>query len=876
MSQYQDLQAKLRLLYDSGLAPAIDSHSKLAQELGIRRQNVNKWINGADGYSPGTIPRGRATAIAGLFSIEFDWLALPLAEFAHHVARRAESRRQILGSTAVGQLIPSSLQRELPLFGREDLLTQLTFAWTRVSTRVIWLKGFGGSGKTALLASWLEELAVRGYDGAEGVFAWRFDDHSYTSPAEAERQLIDALGDYLGLQIQGQDSPRQRVGRYARRIAELRLLLLIDGVPETQGVSSHSLLAPLISVLSEHNPGLLVVSSTASLENFTVAANSAVLQVSVDRLSPQAGVELLEAQGVSDHWNAREEIVTTLAGHPLALVYAAGRLAGSQAQLVDVLSPAELLASVTEDSPLASKSRRLDVIASAVHSRMQSESASSLLCLLCLLDTPISVAQLMALRSWARSAETLNEFTSLADETIVSTLSSLEKAGAIVWHDKSISTLGFKEVDPASCFELNPVVRVRLGERLRSADSILWLNMHSELSAFFAGLDEEVGAEGSFSYSLAAARHSLLAGNVNEGFRHYYTRYKGGKHVFKSANRWSEQRTLHLFSPERDESLASSLLPLARVQLEASRAMNLIALGRCDLALPIALTNLTWFFEHEYTVDAVQLAGPLLSMLITTGRLQMAQDLLRELEASTAADDDEVLHAAGQSFQGYIKLLQGNSGAAQVHFLAAESVLQKPAMDTSVLHPTLSAFYCRFLIETGAIDQAIERGLQTERWREQGSWQVTCDSPTLQASDAMQLGHALIEAGRFAEARQRLEFQVELLQQSNEWLYLPNSFIARARYHLAMKEREAALADLHRAQHLGKLCDAKLSRAEALILFAEYHAKLSNKAYADAFLEEARTIEGLENVGLLQSKFEAIENLIEATEPRDGPSLGDE
>lgn len=85
MSQYQDLQAKLRLLCDSGLVPAIDSHSKLAQELGIRRQNVNKWINGAD-----------------------------------------------------------------------------------------------------------------------GVFAWRFDDHSYTSPAEAEKQLYDAFGEYLGLQTQGQ------------------------------------------------------------------------------------------------------------------------------------------------------------------------------------------------------------------------------------------------------------------------------------------------------------------------------------------------------------------------------------------------------------------------------------------------------------------------------------------------------------------------------------------------------------------------------------------------------------------------------------------------------------------------------------------------
>ena len=186
-----------------------------------------------------------------------------------------------------------------------------------------------------------------------------------------------------------------------------------------------------------------------------------------------------------------------------------------------MLTPAELLASVSEDSPLAAKSRRLDVIASAVHSRMRSESASSLLSLLCLLDTPTSVAQLMALRSRARSATTLNEFTSLAEKTIVSMLSSLEKAGAIVWRDEPLPTLGFEETDPTSCFELHPVLRVRLSERLRSADLTRWLDMHGELSAFFAGLDAEVGAEGSINYSLAAARHSLLAGDVKEGFRHY-------------------------------------------------------------------------------------------------------------------------------------------------------------------------------------------------------------------------------------------------------------------------------------------------------------------------------------------------------------------
>lgn len=871
MSQYQDLQAKLRLLYDSGLAPAIDSHSKLAQELGIRRQNVNKWINGADGYSPGVIPRGRATAIAELFSIELEWLDLPVAEFEHHIARRAESRHLALDVELMGQLIPVSLQRKSPLFGRGEALAQLSFAWTRAITRVVWLEGFGGSGKTALLAAWLEELAARGYDGAEGVFAWRFDDHPYASLAEAESQLLEALGDFLGLQTLQQESPMQGVKRLAQRICELRLLIVIDGFPEFQKVSVHSRLLSLLHELGERNPGLLVVSSTASLDEFALAETISVLRLCVGRLSQRAGIELLEAHGLSDHWDARAEIIKSLAGHPLALIYAAERFLSGEASLADVSTPSELLSSASDASPLAARSRRLDAIATAVYSRMQSESARGFLSLLSLLDTPVSRAQLLALRSWAHSAATLYDTAKLTDRTIISMLSSLEKTGAIVWRDQSASSLDRQKAEPAGGFELHPIVRVRLSERLLNADPLLWRSVHGELSAFFGSFDADAAVAEGFSYSLAAARHSLLAGNVKEGFRHYYTRYKGGKQTLRSVNRWSEQRTLRLFDPQRDLSLANSLQPLARVQLEASRAMNLIALGRCDLALPIALTSLSWFLEHEHPADALQLAGPLLSMLIATGRWQMALDLIRKLEAGAVADNDEVLYAAGQSFYGYVKLLRGNSGSAQKHFLAAEAILQKPTMDTPVRHPTLSAFYCRFLIETGAIEQAIKRGLQTERWREQGSWQVACDSPSLQASDAMQLGHALVEGGRFAEARQRLEAQLELLQQSNEWLYLPDSLIARARYHLAMKEREAAFADLHRAQQLADLYQAPLSRTEALLLFAEYHAKASNKAYAHAFLDEAKAIKGLEEGGLLTAKREAIEALIEKSGPRTWP-----
>ena len=136
----------------------------------------------------------------------------------------------------------------------------------------------------------------------------------------------------------------------------------------------------------------------------------------------------------------------------------------------------------------------------------------------------------------------------------------------------------------------------------------------------------------------------------------------------------------------------------------------------------------------------------------------------------------------------------------------------------------------------------------------------------------MQLGLAFLEAGQFNEARIRLDFQVTVLQQSSEWLYMPNALIARARYHLVMKEREAAFADLHLAQQLAEQSDAKLSRWEALLLFAEYHARASNKAYAHAFLDEARELGGMEEIALLRKKADFIEALIEKSEPRRWPA----
>ena len=719
MIQYQDLQAKLQLLYGSALAPAIDSHSALARELGIRRQNISKWINGADTYGPGSLPRARAISIADLFSIERDWLALPLAEFEHRVARRGESLRRSLRAGSKSIAIAASLQDAPLLFGREDLLAQLTFAWTSIGVQIVWLRGLGGSGKTALLATWLAELATRHFDGADGVFAWGFDEPSLASLPDAEEAFLSALEGYLGIEAQAlevQEPAEVRVERCAERLVQARLLLLLDGLPmQTYDDAKPSLLGPLLAKLNKSNPGLLVVSSQAASPNYFEDEHSSVMQLSLSRLSNAAGVALLTAHGVDSQWGIREEIVDSLAGHPLALVYAAARLTQAQAYLQDSLAPEALLASTVQPTTAALQSARMDSIATAVRDAMSCRVGASLLVVLGLLDRPITRAQLFALRDWAQEEGALAGFAHLGEDEINASLIDIADLGALLETGKNEGErltltgpaigrqaerrregMNAVHADSEPCLSLHPVVRVRLSEQLKLSKSSLWRRTHSELGAYFAALENgepsEIGAE----YKLSAARHSLLAGDVNEGFRHYYLGYKRGRNDVNGASRWSEHKTLQLFSTELVSESNSSLTPLARAQLQASRATNLIALGRSEQALPAALTSLTWFFQHACYADALQIAGPLLSMLIATGRLEIALNLIKEIEASGAAHQDKVLNAAGQSFRGYIKLLQGNSSAAEDHFLAAETVLQRPSIDQAVLFPTLSAFYCLF------------------------------------------------------------------------------------------------------------------------------------------------------------------------------------
>ena len=87
------------------------------------------------------------------------------------------------------------------LFGRKTELTLLDNAWKDKQTNILILKAFGGTGKTALMKKWLDNLALDNFRDATAVYTWSFysQGSAEDKQASADPFFDDAL-DWFGYQ----------------------------------------------------------------------------------------------------------------------------------------------------------------------------------------------------------------------------------------------------------------------------------------------------------------------------------------------------------------------------------------------------------------------------------------------------------------------------------------------------------------------------------------------------------------------------------------------------------------------------------------------------------------------------------------------------
>jgi tetratricopeptide (TPR) repeat protein len=218
----------------------------------------------------------------------------------------------------------SHLPSPVPNFvGRNDELNQLNEAWHTPTTNVFTIVAFGGVGKSALVAEWLQRLSRDQWRGAEVVLGHSFYSQGSRDDAQVSAEPFIASA----LQFFGDPNPEagsawEKGERLARLIRQRRTLLVLDGLEPLQwGASSYEVgcikdqgLTALVRELAYDNPGLCLITTRQPIADIPTSP-----QLDLNHLSEKAGAALLQLLGVQGLTEELQAASRQVNGHGLAL-----------------------------------------------------------------------------------------------------------------------------------------------------------------------------------------------------------------------------------------------------------------------------------------------------------------------------------------------------------------------------------------------------------------------------------------------------------------------------------------------------------------------------------------------------------------------------
>ncbi len=803
--KHPQLAKKLSRLYTSSINPSVNSNAALAKHLGISRQAISKWVHGSDTNVGDSIPRSQIHEVAAAFGMEPYWFSLELNEFGEKLKARLDPESS---SSTLEKISLSALPTtRLDLFGRSEELDALDSAWTGRETNCLELIAFGGVGKTSLVNNWLSRLDKQRYAGARRVYCWSFYWQGTGSDVISSGDLfIEQALEWFGDKRPDKGTPWAKANRLANLIRESRTLLILDGLEPLQyppGPKQGEIETPALSLLlcelAANNNGLCVITSRMAIAEFAAFDDGRIQTLYLDRLSNADGVQLLEAREVHGDEKTMETAVEAYSGHPLCLSLLAGYL------------------SVVHDGDI-SHFRDLD---SLVEIRSFDSHAGNIVrAYLRWIDSPIELSLLNLLGLFARGIA-LEDVRSLVEtESVPGLTQELAKLSQLEW------SYALKKLEDA-----NLIFRFK-------RDGRSMIDCHPLFRAVI---------------------HGTRAGLFEDSFELYFDRIKRKQFsIFTEGSHHADQSCIRAFFHRPWSEPVSQLSEKASFYLLSCAAANLIYLGQIDEAIAPSIQSIQWFQKNERWIEAAATSGPLISMLIAAGRLEDARQEWDRAQLSVRNADNEVFEAVATSIEAYLYYLEGDQTSAGRLFRDAELVLNREAPGCEIVSPTISVYYCKFLLDTGETEKALERALRTMQWRKAKSWQVAVDTTSLYASDLLILGLIYLALEDLKKASHYLSKQVELLKASNEWLYLPSGLIARARLFMAEGDPSSAQQDLDEALVIAKSTGARFGEWEANLALAELALKAGDVEAARSYYRSATEIDGMEHYKHCGSYLEAL------------------
>ena len=481
------------------------------------------------------------------------------------------------------------------LVGLDAELKRLDDAWSDEKTNILSLVAEGGAGKSAVVNEWLTRLQADGYRGADCVLGWSFYSQGSKERATAADEFLDWTLAKLGVKLET-TSASAKGEAIAEALTARRVLLLLDGVEPLQhgpgpqagqlkDQGLRSLLRRFAAAPPRPDHSLIVLTSRLAVADIQRFRTSAAPVVDVEKLSDEAGAELLRD---NDVWGVDRDLKNAshdFGGHPLALTLLASLI--KETQNGDVRRRDHIRGLLADaDTPRHDQARR---VMESYESEWLGGQPILLAILHCvgLFDRPASGDCLRALRGKPAIPGLTDAIVGLSDDQWRRAVTRLREARLLAPEDPA---------DPEA-LDAHPLVREWFGERLRQTNEAAWKEAHSRLYDHLRDTTREGSAPklADLAPLYHAIAHGCRAARQQEALYEVYVericrRWPDGIMEFYTAKKlgaWgSDLAAIAWFFDWPYETPAATLAPPERAWVLGYASSGLRAQGRLQEAVP--------------------------------------------------------------------------------------------------------------------------------------------------------------------------------------------------------------------------------------------------------------------------------------------------
>ena len=585
---------------------------------------------------------------------------------------------------------------------------------------------------------------------------------------------------------------------------------------------------------------LIVVTSRATIADLDKWKSTAAPIIDLDKLSDDAGADLLKDNGV---WGTDKDLkaaVTAFGGHALALSLLAGYL--KEAQNGDMRRRDYIRGLMADaDNPRHDHAKR--VMESIAKEWLGQDAVlNAIMNMIGLFDRPADTGCLSALRRKPEIKGLTEPLVKLSEDEWKRAVNRLRAARLLLPADPKAP----------NALDAHALVREWFGERFRQANEAAWRAAHGRLYEHLRDttkkgetptLDDLAPLYQAIPHGCRARRHQEALNEIYVGriCRRHPDGHLEFYSTFKLGATGSDLAAISWFFKKPYETLATSLTPNEQPWVLNLAAFMLRAQGRLAEALPATRAALQMAEAAQSWHHAAATASNLSQAELIHGECTAA--------VNTAARSVEYADRSGEAFHIMTKRVAhadalhaaGQRDAAEQLFADAEKRQREWRSYEPLLYSVQGYAYCDLLLAKSDWIGARDRAVKTLEIALRNNWlqDIALDTLTLGrahlalALDNKQHSSSNCHADARA-ARARIDEAVEGLRAAGTSHHVPRGLLARAAFRRSVGDWEGAARDLNEVEEITEpgpmrlyLCDLALERARLAFARIEAFAPLN-------------------------------------------------